>query len=240
MRKTEEISKDLTAINDIIKRIDNVKYYIGEMDESQFQQSEIIQEATIRQIEVIGEAVKRMSEETRGQFKNFPWKDAAGMRDVLVHQYDRVNLSLVWDTAKTELPGYLEEINKIKNNLKYELLYTTLWKNLPVNKKKLLQNNHDATAVGKFKDKLFLMQISKTNNLYFKRCEVIEKEILEHPLSSGINITLTQEQAHDISLGEEIQIRDILVHFDVVKNKLITGGVPPPNKKKVNQFTPKR
>jgi uncharacterized protein with HEPN domain len=63
------------------------------------------QDATIRQLEIVGEAVKRLSAETRNRMPTVPWKDIAGMRDFLIHDYFGVDLDTVWATSQTDVPA---------------------------------------------------------------------------------------------------------------------------------------
>jgi uncharacterized protein with HEPN domain len=62
------------------------------------------QDAVIRNIEVLGQAVKGLSAETRAQDESIPWRQIAGMRDKLIHEYFGVDLTLVWDVVERELP----------------------------------------------------------------------------------------------------------------------------------------
>jgi uncharacterized protein with HEPN domain len=63
------------------------------------------QDAVIRNIEVLGQAVKGLSAETRAQDDSIPWRQIAGMRDKLIHEYFGVDLNLVWDVVERELPA---------------------------------------------------------------------------------------------------------------------------------------
>ena len=62
------------------------------------------QDAVIRNIEVLGQAVKGVSDETRARDETIPWRQIAGMRDKLIHEYFGVDLTLVWDVVERELP----------------------------------------------------------------------------------------------------------------------------------------
>ena len=66
--------------------------------------------AILYQIGIIGEATKRLSEEFREQNSSIPWKKMAGMRDIIFHQYDRVDIDIVWIVIKEELPELLKQI----------------------------------------------------------------------------------------------------------------------------------
>ena len=71
------------------------------------------QDAVIRNLEVIGEAVKNLSESLKALHAGVPWTRIAGMRDKMIHEYFGVNLQLVWDVVKQELPRLKQEVEII-------------------------------------------------------------------------------------------------------------------------------
>ena len=73
----------------------------------------MVQDGVIRQFEIIGEASKRLSDSIRVQYPEVPWKDMAGMRDVLIHDYINVEIDIVWKTVKDHLPQLKEQISKV-------------------------------------------------------------------------------------------------------------------------------
>jgi len=77
---------------------------VSGVSEEAFLQTELIQDGVVRQIQVIGEAVKRLSREFREANSGIPWSDIAGMRDKLVHDYMGIDLEAVWETARTDIP----------------------------------------------------------------------------------------------------------------------------------------
>ncbi|MFN4319542.1 MAG: DUF86 domain-containing protein [Aquificaceae bacterium] len=77
------------------------------------QKNELLVCAVIRCIEVIGEAVKNLSKELTGKYPDIPWKEMAGMRDFLIHKYYDVDLEIVWDTIKAEIPQAKPLIEKV-------------------------------------------------------------------------------------------------------------------------------
>lgn len=102
---------------DSIKAIE--KYTKGLTKES-FMESEIAQDAVIRRIEIIGEAVKNLSKNFRQANSSIPWRSMAGMRDNLIHEYFGVDLDEVWDTARIDLPilkKQIEELIKAMNDI---------------------------------------------------------------------------------------------------------------------------
>ena len=91
----------LIHILECIKQIE--EYTINGREE--FMNSRLIQDAVIRNIEVIGEATKQVSPGLRRQHPEIPWKEMAGMRDVLIHDYMGVDLKTVWKVLQKRLPG---------------------------------------------------------------------------------------------------------------------------------------
>ena len=73
----------------------------------------LVQDGVIRQIEIIGEATKRLSRDVRKANRHVPWDDIAGMRDKLIHDYFGVDINTVWLTAVNDLPALKVEVQKI-------------------------------------------------------------------------------------------------------------------------------
>ncbi|MCF8246329.1 MAG: DUF86 domain-containing protein [Saprospiraceae bacterium] len=77
---------DLVSLDDILESIEKIEDYIHGMSEREFELSSEKQDAVIRRIEIIGEAVKNISEKTREEYPDVQWRQIAGMRDVVIHQ----------------------------------------------------------------------------------------------------------------------------------------------------------
>ncbi len=101
----------LDAISRIEEYTHNISYQI-------FIKNNLLQDGVIRQIEIIGEATKRLSKEIKEKYSEIPWKDVAGMRDKLIHDYFGVDIGAVWDTIKKDIPFLRNYIKRIASSLK--------------------------------------------------------------------------------------------------------------------------
>ncbi|NBD17701.1 MAG: DUF86 domain-containing protein [Cyanobacteria bacterium] len=106
------MKNELLYLSNIKDCIENIEAYTIEGKEV-FLQNRMMQDAVIRNLEIIGEATKLLSSETREQYPNVPWRRMAGLRDVLIHNYLRVDLEEVWMIVETNLPDLKSKINQI-------------------------------------------------------------------------------------------------------------------------------
>ena len=105
---------DMDLIDDILICIEKIELYIKDIDYDKFTDDAKTQDAVVRNIDVIGEAVKKLSEEIRSEYSSIPWKAIAGTRDRLIHGYFGVNIDVVWDIATKDLSEIKGEIQRIK------------------------------------------------------------------------------------------------------------------------------
>lgn len=100
-------------LQDILDTIVDIKKFIQDINEEDFYKNREKQYAIIRALEIIEEATKKLSKELKKEYYEIPWRDIAGMRDKLIHDYFGINLELVWETVNNQIPELEKTIIKI-------------------------------------------------------------------------------------------------------------------------------
>ena len=106
--------EDNIFLKHILDSISDIEKSTNKLSRSVFESNKDVKDATLRRIEVIGEAVKNISEETKQKYPHIEWKKIAGTRDVIIHSYFNVDWDLVWDMIQKDIKTLKEQINKIK------------------------------------------------------------------------------------------------------------------------------
>lgn len=100
-------------ISDILEAIGKIDRFTGNMSYEEFLKDERTQDAVLRNLEIIGEAVKNIPTEVKDRYPDIDWKGASGMRDKLIHEYFGVSLYIVWETIKNDLPPLKQKMSSI-------------------------------------------------------------------------------------------------------------------------------
>jgi len=97
----------------ILESIEEIENNIDGMSERKFSRLTTIQDATVRRLEIIGEAVRNIPDSFRKSHTKVPWKKIAGLRDVLIHEYFGVDMELVWKIASKDIPKLKKQIENL-------------------------------------------------------------------------------------------------------------------------------
>jgi len=99
---------------DILDAIEDINEFVIDVEYKNFKDDKKTLYAIIRCLEIIGEAVKYIPPKLKQKYPEVPWREIAGMRDKLIHGYFGIDIRLVWDTVKNDIPFLQKEISKIK------------------------------------------------------------------------------------------------------------------------------
>ena len=107
------IKNDRVYLEHIIEAICKIENFTHKISRFDFDENVMIQDAVIRNIEIIGEATKKISKPFRQSHQEIPWSEMAGMRDKLIHDYLDVEIEVVWKTIEVDIPLLKEMISKL-------------------------------------------------------------------------------------------------------------------------------
>ena len=107
------MSRDDAAILDMLRAARLATEFVGDKDLVALEENLQLQSSVLFQLLVLGEAVKRLSEQFRDRHPEIPWKRIAGLRDRIIHRYDELNLEVIWETIQQDLPGLVDFLERI-------------------------------------------------------------------------------------------------------------------------------
>ena len=105
-------------LNDIWESIIAIEEYTQTVTEEEFNKNRQLQDAVVRRLEIIGEAVKNIDEDFRNKYPEIPWKRIAGLRDIIAHEYFGVKLERIWAVVRKDISDLKKKISRIKEEWK--------------------------------------------------------------------------------------------------------------------------
>ncbi|MAG28876.1 DUF86 domain-containing protein [bacterium] len=114
-----EKGKDKIYCKHILDAIEEIESFTKGMTFKDFEKDKKTQRAVTRDLEIIGEAAKRLSKEQTDKYEQIPWRNIAGMRDFLIHDYMDVDLKEIWKAATEDISELKEVITKMINDINY-------------------------------------------------------------------------------------------------------------------------
>lgn len=100
-------------LEDIINFCVKIERYIKDLNKELFEKKEMVIDAVLRNLELIGEASNRLTEEFKEEYSNIPWKKIIGLRNIVIHAYSNVDLDIIWDIITKNIPGTKKTIQQI-------------------------------------------------------------------------------------------------------------------------------
>lgn len=111
------MQRDHEYLWDIFETAKIIREYVSTKNRDDFLRDSLCQDAVIRRLEIIGEAARRISQQTHQSFPELPWGEMIGMRNRLIHKYDDIDVDILWDTVTGDIPGLIETLDPILKNM---------------------------------------------------------------------------------------------------------------------------
>lgn len=100
-------------LQDILESIGHIQHFLEGVSEDEFYKNVEKQDAVLRRLEIIGEAVKHLSDEIREDHPDIPWRQITGMRDIIIHEYFGITLEMVWIVATEDILDLKTKVEEI-------------------------------------------------------------------------------------------------------------------------------
>ena len=109
-------------LKDILEAISRIETYTKDLSFKDFCENKLVQDGVVRNLEIIGEAIKHVPEEIRKKYPDLEWKKIAGLRDILIHAYFGIDHDIVWDVVTNKIPELKEQVLRILSKRKKIIL----------------------------------------------------------------------------------------------------------------------
>ena len=100
-------------LQDIKEATAKIEKYTKNLSFQEFKNNDLVIDAVVRNLEIIGEAAKKLPDQAKQKATDIEWKKIAGLRDILIHEYFGVDLEIIWDIIKNKLPELNKKVNQI-------------------------------------------------------------------------------------------------------------------------------
>ena len=107
---------NIKAIKNILKHIDKIIEFTNNIDYEEFISDNMIQDACFLNLMQIGETTIKIDDSYMKKYVDIKWKEMKGLRNRIVHDYDGVNINIIWDTIKNDLPILKDQLERVINN----------------------------------------------------------------------------------------------------------------------------
>lgn len=105
--------KDLVRLHHISEALNSIFEFTKDTEKDTFLKSDLIQSAVVRKLEIIGEAVAALSDSTKESGDTIPWHKIKGLRNILIHEYFKVDANQIWETIEFDLPSFKVQIEEL-------------------------------------------------------------------------------------------------------------------------------
>ncbi len=105
-------------LEDILEASEKIEIYVRGLTYEEFTKNSLVVDGIIRNLAIIGEAVKSIPSEIKKKHTDIEWKKVAGLRDIIVHKYSEVNTKIIWDIVENKLPELKKSVKKILEEIK--------------------------------------------------------------------------------------------------------------------------
>ncbi len=106
---------NLAYLRHVLEAIDKINNYLNGFDFEKFSKNNLVFDGVVRELEIIGEAANKISDEFQEAHQEIPWRQMTGIRNMLIHEYFDIDQKIIWDTCQKDLPELKETIEKLSS-----------------------------------------------------------------------------------------------------------------------------
>ena len=106
-------NRDAASLWDMVQAIHHIQEFTANLNQEGYLESLLIQRAVERELEILGEAARRMSENFQQAYPGIDWRNTIGLRNIIAHRYDRVDQEIIWGIITSVLPGLLLQLEPL-------------------------------------------------------------------------------------------------------------------------------